>query len=235
MVGFLQALFAQQGGKRLATQVSEVYVQEFYQVNVVFDNQYFLHNLFGKPMGFTLFFTKVERKRRAVCHLPDSWYQFAGLLLGISKQITMKPIISSLFFMLLFTLPAFAQKGEVFTNAQGALRGYDPVAYFKEGKPVEGKKEFTHTWNGAEWHFSSLQNKEDFVASPEKFAPQYGGYCAYGLSKGYKASTDPQAWTIVEDKLYLNYSKEVQQTWNKSQKEFIEKADKNWPEVAKKQ
>jgi YHS domain-containing protein len=153
----------------------------------------------------------------------------------LSNQIPMKTIIISSFFMLFFALAAFAQKAEVFTNAQGALRGYDPVAYFKESKPVEGKNEFAHTWNGADWHFSSLQNKEDFIASPEKFAPQYGGYCAYGLSKGYKAPTDPEAWTIVEDKLYLNYSKGVQQTWNKSQKEFIEKADKNWPEVAKKE
>jgi YHS domain-containing protein len=147
----------------------------------------------------------------------------------------MKTIVSSLFFMLFITSVSFAQKGEVFTNAQGALRGYDPVAYFKEGKPVEGKKEFTHTWKGADWRFSSLQNKEDFIASPEKFAPQYGGYCAYGLSQGYKAPTDPGAWTIVGDKLYLNYSKGVQQTWNKSQKEFIEKADNNWPQVAKKE
>jgi hypothetical protein len=75
---------------------------------------------------------------------------------------------------------------------------------------------------------------EDFKANPEKFAPQYGGYCAYGMSKGYKAPTDPQAWTIAGDKLYLNYNKDVQQTWSKSQQEFIEKADKNWPEIAKK-
>ncbi len=147
----------------------------------------------------------------------------------------MKPLVSILFFILCFALPSFAQKSEVFTNAQGALRGYDPVAYFKESKPVKGKKEYMHTWKGADWSFSSLQNKEDFKASPEKFAPQYGGYCAYGLYKGYKAPTDPEAWTIVEDKLYLNNSKEVQQTWNKSQQEFIEKADKNWPEVAKKE
>jgi YHS domain-containing protein len=146
----------------------------------------------------------------------------------------MKLFVSTWLFVLFFTLTSFAQKGEVFINAKGALRGYDPVAYFKESKPVEGKKEFSSGWNGADWFFSSLQNKEDFDANPEKFAPQYGGYCAYGLSKGYKAPTDPQAWTIVEDKLYLNYNKEVQQTWNKSQGEFIKKADKNWPEVVKK-
>jgi YHS domain-containing protein len=147
----------------------------------------------------------------------------------------MKTIFSSLFFILFFSLGAFAQKAEVFSNAAGALRGYDPVAYFKEGRAVAGNKEFTHTWNGADWRFSSLKNKEDFIDSPEKFAPQYGGYCAYGMSQGYKAPTDPDAWTIVDGKLYLNYNKEVQQTWNKSQQAFIEQADKNWPEVAKKE
>lgn len=147
----------------------------------------------------------------------------------------MKPFVSSLIIAFCIAMPAFAQKSEVFTQAQDALRGFDPVAYFKESKPVNGTKEFTYSWKGADWHFSSLQNKEDFQANPEKFAPQYGGYCAYGLSKGYKAPTDPEAWTIVDGKLYLNYNKEVQQTWNKSKQAFIEKADKNWPEVSKKE
>jgi YHS domain-containing protein len=146
----------------------------------------------------------------------------------------MKLLVSILIFSLFFAFTLFAQKPEVFSNAQGALRGYDPVAYFKESRPVEGKKEFSYTWNGADWFFFSQQNMEDFKANPEKFAPQYGGYCAYGMSKGYKAPTDPQAWTIVGDKLYLNYNKDVQQTWNKSQQDFIEKADKNWPGIAKK-
>lgn len=134
---------------------------------------------------------------------------------------------------MIILVPAWAQSGEVFTTEEGAIRGYDPVAYFKEGMPVKGKKEFSITWNNAVWLFSSKQNLETFQSAPEKFAPQYGGYCAYGTSEGHKAPTEPDAFTIVNGKLYLNYNNDVKATWSENRQERIEKADKNWPMVKK--
>lgn len=128
-----------------------------------------------------------------------------------------------------------AQKAEIFNKSGRAIRGYDPVAYFTQGKPVKGSEKFDYNWKGANWHFSSKQNLDAFVKSPEKYAPQYGGYCAYGLSKGYKASTEPDAWTIVNGKLYLNYDLDVRDDWNKDRDERIKKADKNWPTVKNKE
>src|SRR5688572_20851360 len=99
---------------------------------------------------------------------------------------------------------AYSQK-EVFSKSNLAIQGYDPVAYFKNSKPVQGKKEFSYSWKDATWNFASQENLEDFKNNPEKFAPQFGGYCAYGVADGHKAPTSPDAWTIVGDKLYLNY------------------------------
>lgn len=92
-------------------------------------------------------------------------------------------------FTLLFitTTRLIAQQSEIFSKHEGAINGYDAVTYFKESKPVKGKKEYTHQWNGTTWYFASQQNLNDFKKQPEKYAPQYGGYCAYGMSNGYKA------------------------------------------------
>ena len=117
----------------------------------------------------------------------------------------------------------------IFTSRGKAIRGYDPVAYFTEGKPTEGMLRFTHRWQDALWYFASDENRALFIEDPEKYAPQYGGYCAWAVSQGYTASTDPEAWMIVEDKLYLNYSKSVQARWEKDIPGNIAKADKNWP------
>ena len=136
----------------------------------------------------------------------------------------------------LFTVVATpaAAKDQVYQSFLGtAIDGTDPVAYFTEGRPVEGSSEFTHEWNGAKWRFSSAENRAKFVAEPEKYAPQYGGYCAWAVSQGYTASTDPEAWSIVEGKLYLNYSKGVQMQWEADIPGHIAKADQNWPEVLK--
>ena len=124
-----------------------------------------------------------------------------------------------------------AQKAEVFSASSQAIRGYDPVAYFTEGKPVKGSKDFTYQWNDANWFFSSKANLDSFKTNPEKYAPQYGGYCAYGTANGHKAPTQTDTWTIVGDKLYFNYSSQVKEKWMKDQKALIEKADKNWPSV----
>src|SRR5688572_6266590 len=122
----------------------------------------------------------------------------------------------ALFFAgLLSITPALAQKADVYADRGGAIRGYDPVGYFTAGRPVKGSPQFSHQWRGATWHFASAENRDRFAAAPEKFAPQYGGYCAYGVAQGYAVSIDPAAWTIVDGKLYLNYSLSVRENWNK--------------------
>lgn len=141
----------------------------------------------------------------------------------------MKKIIF-LAFAILPIVSTHAQH-EVFINTGLAIRGYDPVAYFKDQKAVKGKPELHYTWNDATWLFSSEQNLNDFRNAPEKYAPQYGGYCAYGTSEGHKAPTDPEAWTIADGKLYLNYSKDVRSVWLKDQHHCIQKANANWPKI----
>lgn len=112
-----------------------------------------------------------------------------------------------------------------------AIKGYDPVAYFTKGEPVKGGKAFTVEWRGANWLFANEANKELFEANPEKYAPQYGGYCAYAVSQGATASIDPEAWTIHEGKLYLNYSKAVQRDWLEDREGYIRLADEAWPKL----
>ncbi|GAB4239551.1 MAG: hypothetical protein Tsb0032_43530 [Kiloniellaceae bacterium] len=123
-----------------------------------------------------------------------------------------------------------ARAVDAFFNTAGlAIQGYDPVAYFTEGRPVHGSSEFTHDYAGARWQFASAANRDAFAADPARYAPQYGGYCAWAVSQGYTASTDPAAWRIEGDKLYLNYSRSVQSRWEKDIPGNITKADANWP------
>ena len=131
-----------------------------------------------------------------------------------------------------FALPAAAGgvvNASSFTGT--AIEGVDPVAYFTEGKPVEGKSEFSHDWMDATWYFVSAENRDLFAADPDKYAPQYGGYCAWAVSQGYTAKIDPAAWEIVDDKLYLNYSKDVQAQWSQDIPGSIAKGDANWPKI----
>ncbi len=134
-------------------------------------------------------------------------------------------------FLFLFSLDIDAQgdKNSVyFYTKEGAIKGYDPVAYFISNRPVKGVKTISYLWNNVTWYFESLSNKQLFVNNPEKYAPQYGGYCAYGWAQGYAVKIDPDAWDIVNGKLYLNYSKGVQKDWNKDREAFIKKADLNF-------
>ena len=119
----------------------------------------------------------------------------------------------------------------IFAEDSIAIRGTDPVAYFTQGRPVEGSTEFAYEWNGATWLFSSALNRARFISDPEAYAPQYGGYCAFAASEGNLASTVPEAWTIVDGKLYLNYSLEVQQLWLRDVPGNIAKANANWPGI----
>jgi hypothetical protein len=112
-----------------------------------------------------------------------------------------------------------------------AIKGYDPVAYFVDSKPVKGSKEFEHKYMNATWRFATAANRDAFAKEPEKYAPQYGGYCAYGVSKGYAVGVDPEAWKIVDGKLYLNYDKDVQKAWMQDIPGRIKKADANWPKI----
>jgi hypothetical protein len=115
--------------------------------------------------------------------------------------------------LVVFAASAAADKPQIFRDRAGAIRGFDPVAHFTEGRPVKGSEQYTHAWNGAIWRFSNPDHRDRFAAAPEKYAPQYGGYCAYGVAQNYAVSIDPQAWSIVDGELYLNYSKSVRETW----------------------
>jgi YHS domain-containing protein len=137
--------------------------------------------------------------------------------------------------LLLISGALSAQKAEVFQSSGQAIHGYDAVAYFAQHKALKGDKNFKFQWRGADWYFASKQDLDLFAKSPEQYAPQYGGYCAYGLSEGHKAPTDPDAWTIVDGKLYLNYSTDVRAKWREDEKERIDKADKNWPDLKDKE
>ncbi|MEL7296687.1 MAG: YHS domain-containing (seleno)protein [Pseudomonadota bacterium] len=131
--------------------------------------------------------------------------------------------------------PAYADKAPVYTGvfSNTALKGYDAVAYFTEEKPVKGDKQHSTEWNGATWQFSSAENLAKFTADPERYAPQYGGYCAWAVSQGYTASGDPKVWAVVDGKLYINYNDDVGATWREDPVGFIRLADANWPTVLK--
>ncbi len=125
---------------------------------------------------------------------------------------------------------------DIFTSKQNkntgvAIEGYDTVAYFTKGGPVKGSAEFTHRWKDADWHFASAQHRDLFIANPEKYAPQYGGYCALAVSKNGIAPTEPEQWVIYKDKLYLNFNYQAHRLWNEKLLSNIVKADENWPDV----
>lgn len=114
-----------------------------------------------------------------------------------------------------------------------AIQGYDPVAYFESSKAIEGKSEIKTEYQKATYYFSSEKNKTMFLKQPEKYVPQFGGYCAYGVSENHTSPTDPQAFTIVDDRLYLNYNLKVKELWSKNREERIKKADETWKELKK--
>jgi YHS domain-containing protein len=142
----------------------------------------------------------------------------------------MKTILALTFLVLPVTLQAQSN-----VDSSGlALKGYDPVAYFSEKKPVRGKPEFTVRHEEATYRFASAANRDAFAAAPAKYAPQYGGYCAFGMASGYKAPIEPDAWTVVEGKLYLNYNQSVRRQWSSDVPGYVRKADANWPTVRSK-
>lgn len=132
---------------------------------------------------------------------------------------------------LAFASPARAVD-PIYTNWRGlALSGYDPVAYFTDAKPVAGSSSFELEWQGATWRFASAEHLAAFRADPTRYAPQYGGYCAWAVANGHTASSDPEAWRIVDGKLYLNYSRAIQEKWQTDVPGNIRRADGHWPEL----
>lgn len=138
----------------------------------------------------------------------------------------------STFFALLFPWAGQAVEPINKTFFGGlAIEGYDAVAYFADGKAVEGSKELALSWNGATWRFATAAHLDAFKAAPERFAPQYGGYCAYAVANGSTAGIDPTQWTIHDGKLYLNYDRAIQATWLEDKAGYIAKANENWPKI----
>lgn len=134
----------------------------------------------------------------------------------------------------LFVFSQQAQAEEkIYTKDGYAIHGYDPVAYFTDHQPVKGNEAFMATYKGAQWLFASAEHKALFEATPEKYTPQYGGWCAYAAGKGNGklVRTNPKAWAVYEGRLYLNFSPAIQEDWEKSKDFFINRANKNYPNL----
>ncbi|MCB2130511.1 MAG: YHS domain protein [Rhodobacteraceae bacterium] len=127
--------------------------------------------------------------------------------------------------------PAFAEQPAVFAPDGLAISGYDPVLYLTENRAQPGKPEFALEWHGASWRFASAETLTAFEMNPKAYAPQYGGYCAYAVSKGALATSDPEAFTVWNGRLYLNYSADVRTIWREDIAGNVEKADGHWPAV----
>ena len=112
------------------------------------------------------------------------------------------------------------------------LKGYDPVSYFSDHKPAKGATDITTDWGGATWHFVSKEHRDAFAKNPERYAPQYGGFCAWGVAHGKLFDVDPEhGWAVVNNKLYVNLNADILTAWRKEQRKFIKDADANWPKL----
>ena len=136
-------------------------------------------------------------------------------------------------FALILLFGQAALAGDFFESDGLALRGYDPIAYFETNAPTPGKPEHSFEFRGSKFLFASAGNREKFAANPEKYAPQYGGFCALGTANGYKVKTEADAFKVVDGKLYLNYNRKVLDMWTQDEAGYIARANKNWPEVSK--
>ncbi len=147
----------------------------------------------------------------------------------------MKHLLITAGLLLALVLGAVAQKASVFNKNGVAIGGYDVVAFFTDNKPVLGSASFAYQWQDVNWYFANQGHLDSFKLSPEKYAPQYGGYCAYGTAEGHKAPTEIDTWKIVDGRLFFNYNKGVQKLWLKDQEGFIKKADEQWPLIKDKE
>ncbi|WP_286265711.1 YHS domain-containing (seleno)protein [Thalassotalea atypica] len=145
--------------------------------------------------------------------------------------MTLSTIIRTTFATSALLVSSLTFAANIEVNANGndlALKGYDTVSYFTKGAPTKGSNKFTAAYNGAIYQFSSAENRDLFQTEPSKYAPQYGGYCAFGVTMNRKFDTDPTAWHIRGDKLYLNLNKDVQKKWSTDIPGYIETAQENW-------
>lgn len=142
----------------------------------------------------------------------------------------MRRLLLPLFLLLAATTVARAEP--INADKGVAIHGIDPVAYFTEQRPVAGDPAITAAWRSVSWRFASTEHRDLFLAAPELYAPAYGGHCAYGVSRGYLVDIDPEAWTIRDGTLYLNYSLPVRTTWLEDPDGYIAKANENWPGLA---
>jgi YHS domain-containing protein len=146
-------------------------------------------------------------------------------------MLTRRSLIGLLATAPFLTRPALAASPDFFAEGGLAIRGADPVAFFTNGAPTSGVEAHSLMWKGATWRFASAENMALFEANPEAYAPQYGGYCAFAMSKGAIATSVPEAWTIVDGKLYLNYSLNVRTIWSEDIPGNIERANGHWPDI----
>ena len=151
-----------------------------------------------------------------------------------------RPLLAALALAVLATAAALGgaqaffgsdDKTAYFAEDGVAIRGYDPVAYFDQGEAAEGSAEHSLEWQGVTWQFASADHRRAFEQNPEKYAPAYGGFCAYAVAKDQLASIDPEAWKIVDGTLYLNYSKSIQEKWEQDIPGYLERAEMNWPDL----
>lgn len=151
------------------------------------------------------------------------------------QRIILRTLAGAAIVTALQPMPVLADKAPIYTGtfSNAALEGHDPVAYFTEGRPVEGARSYSLEWRGADWYFASAENLEAFRVDPERYAPQFGGYCAYGVAVGNTVRGDPELWTIHEGKLYVNIDQSVQDIWVKDVPGYIADAEANWPAVLK--
>jgi YHS domain-containing protein len=142
--------------------------------------------------------------------------------------------LSVILFVALISATTFAQSAKhINVKDNVAIQGYDPVAYFESSKAIEGKKEIISEFNGVLYYFSTESNKSLFLKNPSHYEPQFGGFCAFGMSQGYEVPVKPEAFTIVDNKLYLNYNLKVKEMWSREQASRIEKAVVNWEKIKK--
>ncbi len=149
------------------------------------------------------------------------------ILSGNCKKFVLSALVA-LSVMAVNTAVLFAAEPTTAKVHGVAIKGYDPVAYFTEGHAIKGNSAYAYNWNEASWYFSKPENRDLFAANPERYAPQFGGHCANGLSKGKLVAADPEEWTIVDDKLYMNYNRPARDDWRANKAVMIEKATSNW-------
>lgn len=131
----------------------------------------------------------------------------------------------------LLSLSSAAFADEIYSTNGIAISGYDPISYFTDHRAVKGSDAFSATYSGAKFLFASAEHRDAFLKDPQRYSPQFGGYCAYGTAQGHKASTDPQAFTVIGDKLYLNYNLDVLKKWRQDPAGYIKQANQNWSTV----